>query len=321
MKRTFNKCLITGATGSVGSYFIDFLVKNKIKLKIYGVYRSKGYLNYLKKKHKKKITLLKLNLRNLDKTTSIIKNFKPDVIFHFASNADVRKSFDSPVDVCKNNNEITLNLLEATRKLKMSPLIIICSSSEVYGNVALKDQPISEKNYLSPINPYAVSKTFQDLLAQVYKKVYGSKIIITRMFSYTNARRRNLFQTSFAKQIVDIENGKQKYLIHGNLQSKRTFMDIDDAMKAYWLTATKGKIGEIYNIGGNKTISVKKFLNELIKISSSKIITKVNPKLLRPSDVNIQIPSSKKFIKDTGWHQKISFENSVKKLLNECRKK
>ena len=50
MKRTFNKCLITGATGSVGSYFIDFLVKNKIKLKIYGVYRSKGYLNYLKKK-------------------------------------------------------------------------------------------------------------------------------------------------------------------------------------------------------------------------------------------------------------------------------
>ena len=50
MRRAFNKCLITGATGSVGSYFIDFLVKNKKNTKIYGVYRSKGYLSYLKKK-------------------------------------------------------------------------------------------------------------------------------------------------------------------------------------------------------------------------------------------------------------------------------
>ena len=141
------------------------------------------------------------------------------------------------------------------------------------------------------------------------------------MFSYTNARRSNLFQTSFAKQIVKIERGKQKYLIHGNLKSKRTFMDIQDAMKAYWLTAAKGKIGEIYNIGGNATISVEKFLNELIKISKSKIITKINPKLLRPSDVNIQIPNSRKFIKDTGWKQSISFKDSVKKLLNECRKR
>ena len=320
MKRNFKRCLITGATGSVGSYFIDFLMKNNKKFQIYGVYRSRGYFDYLKKKYGKKINLLKLDLTNTNKTKNIIKKIKPDLIFHFASNADVRNSFDKPVEFCKNNNDITLNLLEATRFLIINPLIVICSSSEVYGNVDLKNQPIDEKKILAPINPYAASKTFQDLISQVYCKVFSSKIIITRMFSYTNARRINLFQTSFAKQIVDIENGKKNILTHGNLKSKRTFMDIEDAMKAYWLTAYKGKIGEIYNIGGNKTVSVQNFLSKLVKFSKTKINSKVNPKLLRPSDVNIQIPDSRKFKKDTGWRQTITFEKSVKKLLDECRK-
>mgnify|MGYP000697586279 CR=1 FL=1 len=217
------------------------------------------------------------------------------------------------------NNDITLNILESLRLLKITPLLIICSTSEVYGNVSLANQPISEKNYIAPINPYAASKTFQDLISQVYKKIYGSKVIITRMFSYTNARRSNLFQSAFAKQILEIENKKKKYLFHGNLKSKRTFMDIEDAMNAYWLCAKKGKIGEVYNIGGNKTISIENFLNELIKISKTKIITKLNPKLLRPLDVNVQIPNSNKFKKDTGWRINVSFKESVKKLLNELR--
>ncbi len=319
MSRKFKKCLITGSTGSVGSYFIDFLIKNKKKIGIYGIYRSKGYLNYLKKNYGNKVKLFRCDLQNLLATKKIVKKVNPDVIFHFASNADVRESFEHPIQFCKNNNDITMNLLESLRLLKTSPLVIICSSSEVYGNVSTSNQPINEKNFIAPINPYAVSKTFQDLISQVYKKIYGSKIIITRMFSYTNARRSNLFQSAFAKQIVEIESKKKKYLFHGNLKSKRTFMDIDDAMNAYWLCATKGKIGEIYNIGGNKTVSIEKFLDQLIKLSKTKIITKLNRKLLRPSDVNVQIPNSNKFKKDTGWRINIRFKDSVEKLLNEIR--
>ena len=99
---------------------------------------------------------------------------------------------------------------------------------------------------MRPISPYAVSKCFQDLLSQVYYKSYKLNIIITRMFSYTNSRRYTLFQSAFAKQIAEIEKNKKKYLFHGNLESIRTFIDIDDAMSAYWLTAKRGKIGEIY---------------------------------------------------------------------------
>ena len=193
---------------------------------------------------------------------------------------------------------------------------MICSTSEVYGAVPKKDIPIKESQQINPLNPYAATKVFQDIISQIYFKCYKMNIVITRMFSYTNSRRINLFQTSFANQIAMIEKKKKTFLSHGNLNSVRTFVDIDDAMNAYWLAATKGKIGEIYNIGGNETISVKKFLKELIKLSNTKIKTKLDRSLLRPQDIDVQIPNSKKFIRHTKWKPQVLLKDSMKKLLN-----
>lgn len=320
MSRSFERCLITGITGSGGSYLAEHIISKNLKTKIYGFYRSRGYLKLLKKKHRNKINFLKVDLTSYEKTFNGLKISKPDLIFHLASNADVRGSFDEPLLHTKNNTSITANLLEAVRKLKINPLIIICSTSEVYGNVKRKDMPIKENQMIAPINPYAVTKTYQDLLSQVYASSFNLKIIITRMFSYTNARRKNLFQTAFAMQIARCEKKLQKTMRHGNLDSVRTFVDIDDAMEAYWLTATKGKVGEIYNICGDKVISVREFLNELLKLSNSKIKTVLDKNLLRPNDVALQIASSKKFKKHTKWKTKVSFKDSVVKLLNECRR-
>ena len=196
---------------------------------------------------------------------------------------------------------------------------MICSTSEVYGAVTKKDIPIDENQPISPVNPYAATKAFQDIISQIYYKCYKLNIVITRMFSYTNARRMNLFQTSFANQIAMIERKQKDFLTHGNLKSVRTFVDINDAMNAYWLAAKKGKVGEIYNIGGNKIISVGEFLNELISLSSVKIKTKIDKKLLRPQDVTLQIPKTSKFKKHTGWRPLVPFRTSVKNLLQECR--
>ena len=174
---------------------------------------------------------------------------------------------------------------------------------------------------MRPVSPYAVSKAFQDLISQVYIESYGLNIIITRMFSYTNSRRENLFMSAFAKQLVLIEKGNKQILHHGNLNSIRCFQDIDDAMNAYWMTALYGKIGETYNIGGNQIISVKQYLKQLIKLSTKKIKTKLDPSRLRPQDVTYQIPDVSKFKKDVNWQPKITFKESVKNLLYEFRKK
>ena len=120
---------------------------------------------------------------------------------------------------------------------------------------------------MQPSSPYAVSKAAQDLLGFAYFRSYGMKMIRTRMFAYINPRREDLFASSFAKQVARIEAGLQKELVHGNLDSVRTMIDVRDAMEAYWVAVLHCKPGEAYNIGGHTSISVGEFL-ELLKKQS-----------------------------------------------------
>tara|TARA_B100001173_G_scaffold281411_1_gene265568 strand:+ start:1651 stop:2625 length:975 start_codon:yes stop_codon:yes gene_type:complete len=320
MNRVFKRCLITGIAGSGGSYLAEYILKSSPSTKIFGFYRSSGYSKLLKKKYKTKISIKKIDLKDFDTLKKNLRLVNPDVVFHLASNADVRNSFFEPLKFSENNNMITINLLEALRQLKSKSTIIICSTSEVYGNVQKKNMPIKETQQIAPINPYAVTKVFQDLMSQVYEKTFGLNIIVTRMFSYMNARRNNLFQTAFANQVAAIEQGKLKYLRHGNLKSERTIIDTNDAMEAYWLAAKKGKIGEIYNICGKQKISVKNFLRKLISFSNKKIICKLDKNLVRPKDIDLQISDFKKFNRDTGWKPKTNLNLAILNLLNECRR-
>lgn len=140
------------------------------------------------------------------------------------------------------------------------------------------------------------------------------------MFAYLNPRRADLFATAFARQVARIEAGLQKELLHGNLASTRTLIDVRDAMESYWIAAEKCAFGEAYNIGGNTVITVGEFLDLLKKKAKVKIPSRVDPKLLRPTDVTLQIPDTSKFAKTTGWKPKYSFEDSVEFLLEHCRR-
>ena len=313
------KILITGISGSGGSYLAEYLIKKK-KYFICGLFRSKKKSRNLDKiKNNKKFKLYHCDLLDFKKTKNIIKRINPKIIFHLAADADVHKSFTEPYPIVNNNVNSTLNLLEALRVNSYKGRFIMCSTSEVYGNVPINQQPITEKNDLNPVNPYAVSKTFQDQLSLNYKKIYNLDIIVTRMFTYLNARRGNLFASAFARQIVNIESKKQKILNHGNLLSRRTILDIRDAMEAYWLAAEKGKSGRIYNISGKTSITIENFLKKLINKSRIKIKTKKNKNLVRPVDIDLQISNSKLFKKDTGWKEKFSLDESINYLLEETR--
>ena len=317
--RNFKRCLITGITGSGGSFLTEHILKQNKKIKIFGLYRSSGYKKLLEKNYKKNIYFYKIDLNNFNSLKKIIKKIKPDLIYNFASNPDVRMSFELPREIINNNYQSTLNLFESVRVLKLKSLIIHCSTSEVYGNVSKKDVPIKETLSIRPVSPYAVSKAYQDLCAQLYSKIYNLNIIITRMFTYINSRRNNLFQSTFASQIIKMKTKKDKILKHGNLKSVRTSLSLNDAMNAYWLVAKKGKIGEIYNIGGTKKYLVGEILDKLISISGLKVKKKIDKKLLRLKDVTLQLPNIKKFKLDTGWKQKEKLDISLRKLLYEFK--
>ncbi|MDP2599830.1 MAG: GDP-mannose 4,6-dehydratase [Deltaproteobacteria bacterium] len=318
MKDNLNikKILITGITGSGGSYLAEHIVQNHPGVEVHGIARwhSTSLANNLSAVSEH-VVIHESDLNDFGSIFSVVRDVRPDAIFHLAAYANVRASFITPQTVLSNNIIGTNNLFEAIRLAGIDPIVLLCSSSEVYGQVDPKNVPITEECPTNPSSPYAVSKVAQDFLGWSYFVSYNMKIIRTRAFAYLNPRRSDLFASSFARQVARIEAGLQKELLHGNLDSVRTIVDVRDIMEAYWLTVLHCKPGSIYNIGGTKTLSVGEFLQLLIKKAKVSIPTRLDHGLLRPSDVTLQIPCTDKFIAATGWKPKYSFEESIDSLL------
>jgi GDP-mannose 4,6-dehydratase len=321
--RQITRALITGVSGSGGSYLAEHIAFDHPEVELHGVSRwhsttTSDNLAAIRDR----ITVHEVDLTDFAAVFSVLRDVKPDAIFHLASHANVRASFQTPNAVLSNNILSTSTLFEAIRLAEIDPVVQLCSTSEVYGQVDPKYVPITEDAPMRPVSPYAVSKTAQDLLGFSYFKSYGMRIIRTRMFAYLNPRRADLFATSFARQVALIEQGLQSEpLRHGNLDSVRTMIDVRDAMRAYWEATLHCTPGEAYNIGGTTVITVGEFLDLLLRMARRPIKTYQDPALLRPADVTLQIPSVDKFKAATGWTARYSFEDSVADLLGYWRRR
>jgi len=319
------KVFITGITGFVGSHLAEYILENHSEAEVAGLLRWRSPKENIRS-ILNKINLYYGDLQDFPSLKKLLVEYRPDYIFHLAAQSYVDFSFIAPVETLGTNVIGTCNLLEAVKELKQAdgydPVIHICSSSEVYGQVRKDEVPIRESNPLRPASPYAVSKVGEDMLAFQYWLSWGIKTIRTRMFTHTGPRRGEVFVVSnFAKQIASIEAGKQGTVIKvGNLDSVRTFSDVRDAVRAYWLLINKCEPGEVYNIGGVETMTIGQMLDKLLAMSSVKNIkVEVEPARLRPSDVTLQIPCVKKFQKITGWKPKIPFETTLKDTLEYWR--
>ena len=314
--------LITGITGMVGSHLADYILDNHPSVKVHGIVRWRSPLDNIRN-ILSDITLHYADLRDLNSLVTVFKEVLPDRIFHLAAQSYVTTSFDAAADTLTTNVIGTTNLLDAVRITGIDPLIHICSSSEVYGQVTEDEVPIRESNPFRPASPYAVSKVGEDMIALQYFLSYGIKTIRTRMFTHTGPRRGDVFVVSaFTKQVAEIEAGiRQNPMKVGNLESVRTFSDVRDAVRAYWLLLEKCPPGEVYNIGGNRTMTIGEMLNILKGMAKCTIEHEVAPSLLRPSDVTLQIPDISKFQAVTGWEPNISLEETITDLLDYHRQK
>ena len=306
----------------MGSHLAEYVLNEHPGNEVYGIKRWRSPRNNISEiEHK--VTLYDGDLNDLSSLITIFDQVKPEIIFHLAAQSFVSSSYTAPADTINTNVVGTSNLLEAIRINKIDPVIHVCSSSEVYGQVDKSQIPINESTHLNPVSPYAVSKVGEDMLAYMYHQAYGLKTIRSRMFTHSGPRRGEVFVDSFfALQLARIEQGKQNPVLKtGNLDSVRTFCDVRDTVKAYWMLVNKCDPGEVYNIGGNRTMTIKDMLDLLLNMSSVKNDVKVeqDPKLTRPADVTLQIPDSSKFIQATGWEPSISYEQTLQDMLDYWR--
>lgn len=330
------KALITGITGMVGSHLADFLIANT-DWDVYGVCRWRSPLDNVehlleRANQKNRVFFAYADLNDEMSLIKVIKDVKPDYVFHLAAQSYPLTSFTAPIETLNTNILGTCRLMEAIR-LEMEadkgykPVVHVCASSEVFGKIPAEKKPetgIHEECPFHPASPYAISKVGTDLLGRYYAEAYGITVMTTRMFTHTGPRRGDVFhESTFAKQIAMIEAGLIEPVVKvGNLKSLRTYADVRDAVRAYYMLVTVDPVpGEYYNIGGSYTCEVGDTLQTLISYSTKKdeIRVETDPERLRPIDADLQIPDCRKFKAHTGWEPQIPFETTMHDLLDYWR--
>jgi len=319
--------LITGMTGMVGSHLADFLLENT-DWEIHGMQRWRSPLSNISHLLKRinigdRVFVHYGDLNDQASLIRVMRKVKPDYVFHLAAQSFPMTSFTSPIDTLSTNILGTAKLLEAIQLEKLDPVIHVCSSSEVFGKVPKEFLPIKEDVLFHPASPYAISKVGTDLIGRYYSLAYGLKVMTTRMFTHTGPRRGDVFaESSFAKQIAMIEAGLIPPVIKvGNLHSLRTWADVRDAVRAYFMLVTINPIpGEYYNIGGSYSCTVGEMLEILLSLSKvSNITIEVEHERLRPVDADLQVPDTSKFKNHTGWNPKIPLSKTLSDLLDYWR--
>ena len=312
------KYLITGFSGFVSRYFLEFLEKNNIKCLVKGIdiYPPEFRQNQFKYV---KIDFEKIDLLKADNLDIIVSKFKPDYILHLASYSSVAFSWKEPVISFANNTNIFLNLLDAVRKRGLSSRILSVGSSEQYGNIKAADMPLKEDHPLNPISPYAVARVAQEMLSKVYADGYGLDIIMTRSFNHIGPHQKDIFFVpSLIRQLVEIKNTclKEKNIIAGDLSIVRDFTDVRDVVSAYYQLLKNGKKGDVYNVCSSKGLTLKDIVNISCDILNVNVSINTDEKLIRPSDNKIIIGSNDKIKKLTGWKTQYSLEQSLKDVIS-----
>ncbi|KAF2078507.1 hypothetical protein CYY_000132 [Polysphondylium violaceum] len=327
-----NVLLITGGAGFIGSHLTNYLVRNYPNYRII-VLDKIDYCSNLKNIHVYDYPNFKFYKGNiLDQLllNHIFLNEKIDIVFHLAAYSHVDNSFFDSIKFTENNIMGTHYLLEMSKQYSIQKFIYV-STDEVYGggnsisdnsnnSISNKVLPANENiTILKPTNPYSASKAGAEQLVSSYYHSFQLPIIITRG---NNTYGPFQYPEKIIPKFIYQLNDNKPCTIHGTGENKRSFIYIDDMIKAFDIILKKGLIGETYNIGTDFEISNLDVANTLISLYKNDIKNNNNNKNIidnqliryipdRPfNDYRYFINCSK--LKNLGWQQSIPWEMGIK---------
>jgi dTDP-glucose 4,6-dehydratase len=319
--KKFKKVIVTGGYGFIGSNLVKYLIKkNYFVINIDKLSYSANLYN-LKDVKKENYIFYKADINNKTLITKILNKHNPSIIFNLAAETHVDRSIDGPEPFIKNNINGVFNLLESLRAYKSKKnkkiKLIHISTDEVYGDLNKTNKRANENFPYKPSSPYAASKASADHLIKSYIRTYGFPAIISNC---SNNYGPNQFPEKLIPKIIfNILNNKPIPIYAKGLNS-REWIYVEDHCKALELLATKGKIGENYNIGTDNNltnIELTKLIIQKVKKKLKYIGKKVKIIYVkdRPGHDFRYAINSKKIQKQLKWKPSTSLNNGISKTI------
>jgi len=313
------RILVTGIAGFAGRHLTAYLAE-KGNHEILGIdlnfknFNSSGYFS--------KIKISETDLTDRESVLNIVKKFKPQQIYHLAAQSSVSYSWENPIETFRINVFGGINILEGLKLFCPGCRILMACTAEEYGEIDNEHKSIDENFKIYPQNPYAVSKAALDFFSSVYYSAYKIPVFISRSFNHIGPGQSEKFACSdFARQIALIESGRQDPVIRaGNLESQRDFMDVRDAVRAYYYIINNGNEGQIYNVCSGRKRKISDLLEILLSMAKrSDIKVKIDRSRFRAIDVRIFYGDNSKLKAHTGWSPGYSIRTSLKETLDYWR--
>ncbi|HEX6188527.1 MAG TPA: GDP-mannose 4,6-dehydratase [Pyrinomonadaceae bacterium] len=316
------KALITGITGQDGSYLAELLLSKGYE--VHGTIRRASSFNTARIDHlytDPHINGVRLFLHygDIADSTNLIKllyRIQPDEIYHLAAQSHVRVSFDIPEYTGDVTGLGTIRILEAIRETGLKSKFYQASSSEMFGKVL--ETPQSERTPFYPRSPYGAAKVYAYWATVNYREAYGMFAANGILFNHESPRRGETFVTrKITRAVARIKANLQDKLYLGNLDAKRDWGYAKEYVEAMWLMLQQDK-PEDYVIATGETHSVREFLTEAFSYADLdwQDYVVMDPKYLRPSEVELLVGDASKARKTLGWEPKVTFRDLVRLMVD-----
>jgi len=308
------RALITGITGQDGSYMAELLLSKGYE--VFGLVRRTSVKRFERiEALLDDIELVEGDLTDQTSLDHIVQSVQPDEVYNLAAQSFVPVSWNQPVLTGDVTALGVIRILEAIRKHRPHAKFLQASSSEMFGKVL--EIPQTETTPFYPRSPYGVAKVFGHYLTVNYRESHGIFACSAIGFNHESPRRGLEFVTrKVTNQVAKIKCGLATKLMMGNLEAERDWGFAGDYVRAMW-TMLQQSDPDDYVLATGKTHSIKELLETAFGVAGLdwREFVEVDPKFLRPAEVDLLCGDATKAREELGWQPEVSFERLIQMMV------